>query len=106
MASELADRAARALLEAAPAGSRVILFGSQAAGNARPDSDMDFLVIEPEVGDRFGETLRLRRAVETVFGDRVQPVDLIVTDAQRFCSQQDTPNTLAYEAAQEGLTYG
>ncbi|HEY2478452.1 MAG TPA: nucleotidyltransferase domain-containing protein [Solirubrobacterales bacterium] len=34
---------------AAPAGSRVILFGSHARGDANAHSDIDILVIEPEV---------------------------------------------------------
>ena len=40
------------LLRAAPAGSKVILFGSYARGDARPDSDLDFgILLQP------GETL-------------------------------------------------
>jgi predicted nucleotidyltransferase len=29
----------------------VILFGSQARGDARPDSDVDMLIIDPELGE-------------------------------------------------------
>jgi predicted nucleotidyltransferase len=94
------EAAPRALLDAAPAGSRVILFGSRARGTARPDSDLDFLVIEPKVEDRFGEMFRLRKVVELVFGEDVQPVDLVVTDEEQFRRSEGTPNTLAFEAAQ------
>ena len=38
------ERAVDLLLEAAPAGSKVILFGFHARGDARPDSDLDILV--------------------------------------------------------------
>lgn len=100
------DAAAKALLEAAPAGSRVILFGSCARGTARPDSDIDFLVIEPEVKDRFGEIFRLRKAVEVAFGEEVQAVDIIVTDEERFRRSKGVPNTLAFEAASGGRSYG
>lgn len=100
------DAAAKALLAAAPAGSRVILFGSCARGTARLDSDIDFLVIEPEVKDRFGEIFRLRKAVEVVFGEAAQPVDIIVTDEERFRRSKGVPNTLAFEAASEGRMYG
>jgi len=58
----LIDEAGRRLSAAAP-GARVILFGSHARGNAGPRSDLDFLVVEPSVEDRAGESVRLRRAL-------------------------------------------
>jgi len=100
MDAKAIEAAAKALLDAAPAGSRVILFGSRARGTARQDSDLDFLVIEPKVEDRFGEMFRLRKVVELVFGEDVQPVDLVVTDEEQFRRCEGTPNTLAFEAAQ------
>lgn len=106
MNEKVIDEAARMLLDAAPPGSRVILFGSHARGTARPDSDLDFLVIEPAVEDRFAETFRLRKAIEAAFGNEVQPVDLVVTDEARFRRSQATPNTLAFEAATGGRVYG
>lgn len=42
--------AGRRLAAAAP-GARVILFGSHARGDAALHSDLDFLVVEPEVDD-------------------------------------------------------
>ena len=105
MDKTIIDAAAKALLDAAPAKSRVILFGSHAKGTARPDSDLDFLVIEPTVEDRFLETFRLRKAVKVVFGADIQPVDIVVTDEEHFHSSKHTPNTLAFEAASEGRLY-
>lgn len=43
---------------------------------------------------------RLRKVVELVFGEDVQPVDLVVTDEEQFRRSEGTPNTLAFEAAQ------
>jgi predicted nucleotidyltransferase len=106
MHENLAERAAKALVNAAPAGSRVILFGSHARGTARPDSDLDFLVVEPYVEDRFAEIFRLRKVLEQVFGDVVQPVDLVVTNEEEYLRSQKTPNTLAFEAAADGRVYG
>ncbi len=43
------DEAARRIADACPPGTRVFLFGSHARGEAGKHSDLDFLVIEPEV---------------------------------------------------------
>jgi predicted nucleotidyltransferase len=65
--------AGRRLLEAAPAETRVILFGSHARGEADSHSDLDFLVIEPSVQDVVEETYRLRCTLNDldVFADVV-----------------------------------
>ena len=106
MNESIVDDVARALLEAAPPGSRVVLFGSYARGTERPGSDLDFLVIEPVVQDRFAEIFRLRKKVEAVLGDTVQPVDLVVTDENQFRRSRTIPNTLAFEVATTGRSYG
>ena len=72
---DLIERAGNALAEAAGKGSKVILFGSYARGDQRQDSDLDFLVIEPEVEDHFGESVRLARLV----GELGVPADVVVT---------------------------
>jgi len=88
------------LLRAAP-GSRVILFGSHARGQAGPDSDLDFLVLEPEVKDRFEEMIRLREVLRPL----LIPVDLLVASVEKFEYWRDTPNTVFYRAAKEGGAY-
>gem|GEM_PF-4401872 len=50
--------AGRRLARAAP-NARVILFGSHARGNAGPRSDVDILVIEPDVDNAAIESVRL-----------------------------------------------
>lgn len=96
---------AETLLRAAPPGSKVILFGSYAAGNPRPDSDLDFLVIEPAVSDRFEEMFRLRKVLEPVLGDRIFPVDVIVMREDRFRHGINVPNALPNEALRGGRVY-
>jgi predicted nucleotidyltransferase len=60
--SELVQKAGERLAAAAGDSAKVILFGSHARGEARADSDVDFLVIEPRVTDRHKEWRRLRRS--------------------------------------------
>ncbi len=48
-------------LTADPLPQRIILFGSQARGDADAGSDIDLLVIEAEVPNRGAEMVRLRR---------------------------------------------
>ncbi len=101
MDSSVIEKAVDLLLEAAPAGSRVILFGSHARGDARPDSDLDFLVIEPRVADHRAEMVRLHHVLQPM---RV-PVDVLVTTERDFQEWRDTPGTVLYEAAKEGRVF-
>jgi predicted nucleotidyltransferase len=93
--------AIRRLLAAAPPGSRVILFGSHARGQARPDSDVDLLVIEPHVANRFEEMVRLDRAL----APSLLPVDLIVSSEAHFQHGRGTKNTVYFHADREGRVY-
>ena len=86
---------------AVPAGSSVILFGSHARGDARDDSDIDLLVIEPEVHDRSLETIRLA----TLLGRRLIPADVVVMSRSAFERQREVPNTLAWRAVREGSAH-
>jgi len=88
------------LLEAAP-GARVILFGSYARGQPGADSDVDLLVIEPEVASQLDEMVRLRRLLSPL---RI-PVDVIVTTESLFRKWSDAPGTVYYEAAREGKVF-
>ena len=95
------DKAARMLLAAAPPGSKVILFGSHARGTADPDSDVDFLVVEPEVKSTLREMVRLRKSLRGM----LIPVDVLVAGEDRFNYWKDTPTTVYYDAAHEGRIY-
>jgi predicted nucleotidyltransferase len=68
------DRAAHILAESAGSPVRVILFGSHVRDEARAGSDLDFLVIKPDVPDRHAEMVRLLTALR---GMR-RPIDVLV----------------------------
>jgi len=101
MDSTTIEKAVELLLEAAPAGSKVILFGSHARGDARPDSDLDFLVIEPRVADHRAEMVRLEHVMQPL----PVSVDVLVTTEAIFEQWRDTPGTVLYEAAKEGRVF-
>ncbi len=102
MDHEVISQAVGSLRQAAP-GAEIILFGSHARGEATPESDLDFLVIEPEMEDqeKVHEMVRLRRAI----GDVGVSVDVIVTNQRSFDYWAETPGHLYYAAAVEGRVF-
>ena len=101
MINESAIQAAvQTLLQERP-GCQVIVFGSWGRGEGQPGSDLDLLVIEPEVESEYEEMIRLRQLLRAVgFA-----VDIVVNSRSRFNYWKDTPNTLAWRASREGRLY-
>ncbi|MGD0092759.1 MAG: nucleotidyltransferase domain-containing protein [Planctomycetota bacterium] len=95
------QKAVETLLEAAPRGSDVILFGSYARGDAREGSDLDFLVVEPALASRREEMVRLRQALRPLG----IPVDVLVVSRAVFEGWKDKPNTVIFQAAREGRVF-
>ena len=94
------QRAAEMLLAAAP-GATVILFGSYVRGSQTPDSDLDFLVIEPQVVSQIKEMVRLRDVLRPL---RIS-ADIIVTSEEDFNHWSKIHGTVHYDAATEGRVY-
>jgi predicted nucleotidyltransferase len=94
---EQIDAAVRILAEAAQP-THIILFGSHARGDAREDSDVDLLVIEPQVEDRAREMVRLRRLLRPL---RV-PADILVYSAEEVALWGRQPGSALYWALREG----
>ncbi len=77
---------------------KVILMGSHARGTARPDSDVDLLVIQRDPVAQRQEVVRLRRLLR----DFRVPIDIVVVGqsfAQRYW---DIPGSVLYPAFREG----
>jgi uncharacterized protein len=92
------DEAAQRIADASPPGTRVILFGSHARGDAGKHSDLDFLVIEPEVENTAEESVRLRRTLRGL----LLAADVIVTSEQRVRDWRDVKGSLIHAALAEG----
>lgn len=93
----LIEEAGRRLQRAAPE-ARVLLFGSHARGDGDANSDLDFLVIEPQVADRAAESVRLRRALRGLLA----PMDIIVVSEQQVEEWGEVPGTVVHAALAEG----
>jgi len=94
------NQAVELLRQAAP-GSTIIVFGSCARGEITENSDLDVLVVEPTVSSPQDEMVRLN--------DVLRPlgisVDVLVASKDTFEYWADTPNTIYFEAAREGLVF-
>ena len=77
---------------------RIILFGSQARGDAAPHSDFDIMVVEVKPADRFAEMVRLNRLIRSFD----IAVDLLVVSDEKFQYWRETPGNVYYEAATKG----
>jgi predicted nucleotidyltransferase len=78
--------------------ARVVLFGSHARGSATSRSDIDVLVIEPEVENTALESVRLMRAVR----DLRLPVEIVVVSEREAAEWRDVRGSLVHAALSEG----
>lgn len=85
-------------LAADPRARRIILFGSQARGDATADSDIDLLVIESEVADRGAEMVRLRRLLRPLPAS----FDVLVYSQDEVNEWGRQPGSALYRALKEG----
>jgi len=77
---------------------RVILFGSAATGEMTRDSDIDLLIVEPQINDRQKEYVRIRRAL----GGIKYPFDILLITTQWFEESKDVIGGIAYPANKYG----
>jgi len=77
---------------------QIILFGSQARGEAGPDSDLDLLVIKDEVASPRAEAARIYRALAGLS----TPVDVVVARSDYVRRHRDIIGTVVRPALREG----
>ena len=77
---------------------KIILFGSYARGDAAPDSDIDLLVLFPEVADPNKRAAELYAALV----DFPHPADIVVSTTFRFERYRNVVNTVYWPASREG----
>jgi predicted nucleotidyltransferase len=77
---------------------QVILFGSQARGDAGPDSDVDLLVVMDVAGSKLEKCLEIRGALR----DFPVPLDIIITRPGEFAWRKDVVGTIEWPASREG----
>ncbi len=77
---------------------RVILFGSRGRGDADEGSDLDLMVVLPEAPDKFGEMIRLHKAV----GNVGVGVDVLVYSEEEYQRRSQVPGTVLYWARKQG----
>jgi predicted nucleotidyltransferase len=77
---------------------KIILFGSQARGDAGPDSDVDLLVVMDFEGSKLDKTVEVRVAL----GKMPVPTDIILTRPEDFAWRKEIVGTIEHPAVREG----
>jgi uncharacterized protein len=78
---------------------RIVLFGSQARGDARPDSDVDLLVILPRADHRRRAAARIEAALTGI----PLATDIIVATTADVAALSDAQGTIVERAIREGM---
>ena len=76
---------------------KIILFGSYARGNPRPESDVDLLVVMDAPKGERKQSLAIRRHLKVMFG-----LDLIVCSPERLCQRLEWGDSFLREVIETG----
>ena len=91
------NEATRRLIDAAHP-EKIILFGSYARGDFDVDSDLDFLVILPEVKNRFAEMVRLQDVLIPLY----VATDVMVYSSGEVAERGQLPGSALRWALEDG----
>jgi predicted nucleotidyltransferase len=98
VAQEVIEAAGQTLAAVADDPVKIVLFGSRARGDAGPDSDFDFLVVERDPRNRHDEMVRLGRALRPLG----MPFDVIVVSERYAEDWGAVEGTMVHAALTEG----
>jgi predicted nucleotidyltransferase len=76
---------------------KIILFGSYARGNPRPESDVDLLVIMDTPLKEWQQSLQIRRSLGVMFG-----MDLIVRTPKKLAQRVKMGDSFIQDVLKEG----
>ena len=77
---------------------KIVLFGSRARGDHRPDSDVDLLVIQETTAPRYRRSVPIRKAIVGLLPSK----DIIVYTPNEVEEWKDVPNSFIATALSEG----
>ena len=99
---ELLDEVVRRVL-AVGSPHKIVLFGSRARGDARPDSDLDLLILEDSELPGYARSPRYYLALTGLFPAK----DIVVFTPEEVQEWSDVPNAFVTAALREGrVLYG
>ena len=99
LTSELLDAIVRRIVQVG-SPQRIVLFGSRARGNARPDSDLDLLIIEDSDLPRYRRPPRYLKALVGIFPAK----DVVVWTPAEVEAWRNVPTAFITTALREGRT--
>jgi predicted nucleotidyltransferase len=76
---------------------KIVLFGSYARGNPRPESDVDLLVVMKTSDKKINQSLEIRRHLDVMFG-----LDLVVYTSKRLKERVDMGDWFLRDVLKEG----
>lgn len=94
---ELLQEAVRRIVQAGNP-IKIVLFGSRARGEGRPDSDLDLLIIEESSLPRYKRSPRYRLALVGLFPSK----DVVVWTPEEVANWANVPNFFVTTALREG----
>lgn len=77
---------------------RILLFGSHATGHAKPDSDLDLMIVMSVEGS----TREKANEIDLLMSDRTVPMDFVVITPEQYEKQKKVIGTIVYQAEREG----